>query len=93
MSGLRLFLEQLRGLAKQLAATGKMNDVLLAYSDAGAKETIEELGAFVKEMAKRTTWIRLRVWLNEEKAEALVKKLHRHEEEIMQTVMFTSVWV
>ncbi|OKL58457.1 hypothetical protein UA08_06368 [Talaromyces atroroseus] len=48
----RLFLEQLRSLTKQL---GHSSEVLLTYNDSGARETIDELNAFVLAMAQSKT--------------------------------------
>ena len=75
----RLLLEQLRGLSKQL---GARDDILLAFSETGPMETIRELNAFAREMASRETWLRLRVLLSKNRADGLVKRLRRHEEEI-----------
>jgi hypothetical protein len=81
---LRLFLEQLRGLTKQL---GHRSGILLAYNDSGPRATINELNNFVRDMAQRTTWVRLRVLLHQNAADKLVERLHRHEEEIMQVLL------
>lgn len=80
----RLFLEQLRSLTKQL---GHRSEVLLSYNDSDTRETIDELNTFVRNMAQNRTWIRLRVLLHQNTAEKLVNKLHRHEEEIMQVLL------
>lgn len=80
----RLFLEQLRSLSKQL---GHRSEILLAYNDSGPRETINELNAFVRKMAQNTTWVRLKVLLRQNEADKLVERLHRHEEEIMQVLL------
>jgi len=81
---LRLFLEQLRSLTKQL---GTRSEILLAYNDSGPRATINDLNNFVRDMAQRTTWVRLRVLLHQNAADKLVERLHRHEEEIMQVLL------
>jgi hypothetical protein len=80
----RLFLEQLRSLTKQL---GHRSEILLAYNDSGPRETINELNSFVRNMAQSTTWVRLRMLLHQTTADRLVERLHRHEEEIMQVLL------
>jgi hypothetical protein len=80
----RLFLEQLRSLTKQL---GRRSEILLAYNDSGPRETINELNSFVRNMAQSTTWVRLRMLLHQNTADRLVERLHRHEEEIMQVLL------
>jgi hypothetical protein len=57
----RLFLEQLRSLSKQL---GDRSDILLAYNDSAPRETINELNIFVHHMAQNATWLRLRMLLH-----------------------------
>ena len=80
----RIFLEQLRSLTAQL---GPKAGILLAFNDSGPRETINELHAFVKDMAQKDTWIRVKVLLNQKAADRLVLRLHRHEEEIMQVLL------
>jgi hypothetical protein len=58
----RLFLEQLRGLTKQL---GHRSEILLAYNDSGPRETINELNSFVRNMAQSKTWVGLRMLLHQ----------------------------
>lgn len=80
----RLYLEQLRGLTKQL---GGRSGILLNFNESGARETISELNVFVLDMAQRTSWVRLKVLLNQSTADRLVMRLHRHEEEISMVLL------
>ncbi|KAF6219811.1 hypothetical protein HO133_003636 [Letharia lupina] len=81
---IRIFLEQLRALTAQL---GPRAGILLNFNDSGPKETINELHAFVQSIAQTPALIRIKVLLNRSAADHLVERLHRHEEEIMQTLL------
>ena len=81
---IRIFLEQLRALTAQL---GPRAGILLAFNDSGAKETINELHAFVQSIAQTPALIKIKVLLNRSAADQFVARLHRHEEEIMQTLL------
>ena len=80
----RIFLEQLRALTAQL---GSRAGILLSFNDSGPKETINELHAFVQSIAQTPALIRIKVLLNRSTADHFVERLHRHEEEIMQTLV------
>ncbi len=81
---IRIFLEQLRTLTIQL---GPRAGILLIFNDSGPRETINELYVFVQSIAETPMRIRVKVLLNRSAADEFVKRLHRHEEEIMQTLL------
>lgn len=81
---IRIFLEQLRALTAQL---GPRAGILLNFNDSGAKETINELHLFVQSIAQTPALLRIKVLLNRSAADHFVERLHRHEEEIMQTLL------
>lgn len=81
---IRIFLEQLRALTIQL---GCRAGILLNFNDSGPKETINELHDFVQSIAQTPALIRIKVLLNRSTADSFVARLHRHEEEIMQTLL------
>lgn len=85
----RLFLEQLRSITKQL---GHRSEILLAFNESEPRATINELNVFVNDIAQRTAWVRLRVLLNQSAAEKFVERLHRHEEEIMQVLLSVAAY-
>jgi len=80
----RLYLEQLRGLSKQL---GPRSGILLAFDDSGPKTTIEELHAFALKMAHNPSWVQVRVLLSQSTADKLLARLQRHENEISQVLI------
>ena len=80
----RIFLEQLQTLTVQL---GSRDGILLSFNDSGPRETINELHAFVQSVAQNPMWIRVKALLYRGKADGFVIRLHRHEEEIMQTLL------
>jgi hypothetical protein len=80
----RLFLEQLRSLTEQLKSR---SDILLAFSPSGPEATINELNGFVRDMARKPRLMKLKVLLERSTADKLVKRLQRHEEEIMQVLL------
>ncbi len=81
---IRIFLEQLRTLTIQL---GPRAGILLIFNDSGPRETINELYVFVQSIAETPMRIRVKVLLNRSAADEFVQRLHRHEEEIMQTLL------
>ena len=81
---IRIFLEQLRTLTAQL---GPRAGILLNFNDSGAKQTINELQIFVQSIAQTPALIKIKVLLNRSTADHFVGRLHRHEEEIMQTLL------
>lgn len=85
-----LFLEQLRSLTKQL---GHRSKVLLAYDIRGPRETLDELEDFVHSIDQSKTWFRLKVLLYQNVTDKLVKRLHRHAEEIMQVMLSIVTYV
>lgn len=83
-----MFLEQLRGLSKQLG-TGMAKDTVLAFNDGGVERTLRDLERFVGEMVgKSGNWVRFRVLVGGGRADALVGRLRRHEEEILAVVLW-----
>lgn len=81
---IRIFLEQLRALTTQL---GPRAGILLNFNYSGPKETINELHVFVQRIAQTPPLIRVKVLLNQSAADRFIERLHRHEEEIMQTLI------
>ena len=86
----RIFLEQLSALTTQL---GSRAGILLNFNDSGPKQTINELYAFVQSISEKPAWITVRVLLNRSTADGFSKRLHRHEEEIMQTLLSVAALV
>ena len=84
---IRIFLEQLRALTAQL---GPRAGFLLSFNDSGPKETINELHVFVQSIAQTPALIRIKVLQNRSTADHFVERLHRHEEEIMQTLLLVA---
>lgn len=80
----RLFLEQLSSLAEQLKSRC---DILWAFSSRGTEATINELGLFVRDMARKPRLMKLKMLLERSTANKLVKKLHRHKQEISQVLL------
>jgi hypothetical protein len=80
----RLFLEQLRGLAEQLKSR---SGILLAFSPTGPEATVNELKTFVRDMAQKPRLMRLKMLLERSTADKLVRRLHRHEVEITQVLL------
>lgn len=87
---IRLFLEQLQTFARQL---GPRAGILLTFNDSGPRKTMEELYVFVQSITQKQMWIRVRVLLNQRTANDFVKRLHRHEEEIMQMLLAVAALV
>ena len=82
---IRIFLEQLRALTAQL---GPRAGILLNFNHSGPRETIDELYDFVQSIAQKTpAMIRIKILLHRSTADRFVERLHRHEEEIMQTLL------
>ena len=81
---MRLLLEQLRALTHQLQGR---NTLLLAFNDSACKETMNELKALVHQIVGTKTVFSLQVLLNKSKADDLLKRLRRHEEEIIVVLM------
>ncbi len=82
---LRLILEQLRSLTKQLGS--RAGSLLLSYNDSEPRTTINDLNSLVRSIAEKTTFVGLQMLLNRSKAEALVAKMKTHEEEIVTVLL------
>ena len=80
----RIFPEQVRALTEQL---GSRAGILLNFNDCGPKETIKELQVFIQSIAQTPALTRIKELRNRSAADKFVERLHRHEEEIMQTLI------
>ncbi len=81
---LRLILEQLRSLTKQLGARGGL---LLSFNDSSPKTTINELNTLVKSIADKSNFVGIQMLLNKGKVDSLLEKLKGHEEEVMTILL------
>jgi hypothetical protein len=81
---LRLNLEQLRCLTKQLGTRG---GILLSYNDSAPKMTIRELHELVKQMASKSSFLGIQTLLHKNKVNALIERLKQHEEEIVRVLL------
>lgn len=91
----RLFLEQLRGLAVRVVGAegeggaGGIVKLVTAFDENGVKSTLGELGEWVNEVVgSGGVGMAVRVLIGKGKAEGLLGRLRRHEEEILGVVMW-----
>lgn len=66
-------------------------DIVLAFNDKGVERTLRELEEYVGEMVGKNgkgNWMRFRVLVGGGRAEGLVARLRRHEEEILAVVLW-----
>jgi hypothetical protein len=87
---LRLILEQLRGLTKQL---GTKAGLLLSFNDSGPKITINELNSLVKSIAEKKNFMPLQMLLNKGKVDALVERMKGHEAEVLTVLLSVATLV
>lgn len=81
---LRLNLEQLRSLTKQL---GSRSGVSLTYNDSAPRQTIQELHQLVMAMASGPSYLGLQALLNKSKVDDLLDRLRVHEQEIVLVLL------
>jgi hypothetical protein len=77
---MRLLLDQVHSLTIQLHSRSTM---LLPFNDSACKKTITKLRTLVLEIAKQKSTLNLQVLLQKPKANHLIQKLRRHEQEIV----------
>jgi division protein CdvB (Snf7/Vps24/ESCRT-III family) len=82
---LRLILEQLRSLTKQLGT--RAGGLVLSYNDSGPKTTINDLNVLVRSIAEKTNFVSLQMLLNKSKVDTLVEKMKLHEEEVVTVLL------
>ena len=82
---LRLLLEQLRSLTKQLGS--RASGLLLSYNDIGPKTTINDLNNLVRSIAGKTSFVGLQMLLNKNKVDGLVERMKMHEEEVVTALI------
>jgi hypothetical protein len=87
---LRLHLEHLRSLTKQLGSRATLS---LSYNDSAPRTTIMELRDLVKEIAEKPGFIGVQMLLKKGKVEALTERLKRHEEEIVNVLVTIATYV
>ncbi|KAM3074467.1 hypothetical protein ACMFMG_002729 [Clarireedia jacksonii] len=87
----RLFLEQLRGLAvRAIGADGEgIGKLVVAFDEEGVKRTLREMREWVDEMVGGGgVGMAVRVLMGKGKGEGLLGRLRRHEEEILGVVLW-----
>lgn len=81
---LRLILEQLRCLTKQLGSRGGL---LLSYNDSAPKTTIRDLNTLVTTISGKSNFVGIQMLLNKSKVDVLVEKMKKHEEEVVTVLL------
>lgn len=81
---LRLILEQLCGLTKQL---GTKAGLLLSFNDSAPRITINELNSLVKSIAEKKNFMSLQMLLSKNKVDALVERIKSHEAEVLTVLL------
>jgi hypothetical protein len=81
----RLLLEQLRGLTKQLGA--KAGGLLLYFNDKDTRMTMSELKILVKQISEAGSFVGLQMLMKKSRVEGLCGRLKEHEGEIVTVLL------